>query len=72
LGARRHKLLKVEVPTPVFRFGVLASLLPVAVFGISVPIAYANTTIALLSWILVYPLEKTLDIFRPTESGAIF
>lgn len=60
--AARRGLLVVTVPRDVYRFGLVASTLPVAVFVLSIPLAAAtNSTIALLSWIVIWPLEALLD-----------
>ncbi len=67
--AKRRGLLVVEVPRDVYLFGIAASTLPVAVFVLSIPLAAAtNSTIALLSWIVIWPLELLLDRFTPEHS----
>jgi uncharacterized membrane protein len=60
--ARRRGLLVVTVPQEVYRVGLAASMLPVVVFLLSIPLAAAtNSTIALLSWIVIWPLELLID-----------
>jgi hypothetical protein len=55
----------------VYRFGVIASTLPVAVFLLSIPLAAAtNSTIALLCWIVIWPLEALLDRHAPEHARA--
>jgi hypothetical protein len=67
--ALRRGLLAVVVPPPVVRHGVVASTLPVAVFLISIPLALvAGSTVAILSWLLIWPLEALLD--RRAPKGA--
>ncbi len=64
--AERRGLLVVAVPRDVYRFGLVASTLPVVVFVLSIPLAAAtNSTIALLSWIVIWPLEALLDRRAP-------
>lgn len=67
--AQRRGLLVVTVPREVYRFGLAASTLPVVVFLLSIPLAAAtNSTIALLSWIVIWPLELLLDRLAPKHS----
>ena len=67
--AERRGLLAVAVPRDVYRFGIVASTLPVAVFVLSIPLAAAtNSTVALLSWIVIWPLEWLLDRRAPEHS----
>lgn len=66
--AERRGLLAVAVPREVYRFGLAASTLPVAIFLLSIPLAAAfNSTVGLLSWILIWPLEWILDRFAPEQ-----
>ena len=44
-----------------FRYNFLASLAPVLLFTVSIPVAYVSTTWALLSWLLIFPLEFFID-----------
>jgi len=53
--AYRRDLLRRQ-PTPeIYRFGVLASLSPVAFFAASIPFAFLSTTLAVAIWFLVVP-----------------
>jgi uncharacterized membrane protein len=62
LVARSRGLLRFVVTPGVARHGLVASLLPVGVFVLSIPIALAaNSTVALLSWVAIWPLESLLD-----------
>ena len=40
-----------------FKYEVIGAVLPVTLFAVSVPIAFENTTLALLSWLLMIPGE---------------
>jgi uncharacterized membrane protein len=63
--AYRRKLLRLQ-PTPaVYRFGVIASLSPLLFFAISIPVAFANTTIAVLIWFLTAPFGRMLERRAP-------
>lgn len=69
VASARRGLLVVKVPREIFRFGLIASLLPVAVFILSIPLAAAtNSTVALLSWIVIWPIEALLDRLAPERS----
>jgi uncharacterized membrane protein len=69
ITAGRRGLLAVSVPREVYRFGIAASTLPVVVFLLSIPLAAAtNSTIALVTWIVIWPLEWLLDRFAPEHS----
>jgi uncharacterized membrane protein len=70
--AQRQGLFRRTLPRDVYRYGVIASLLPVAAFVVSIPIAFVDPTLALLSWLIVWPAEwiatKTI---RPPETDAL-
>jgi len=55
--ANRDGLFRRTMPPPVLRFAMVASVIPVIVFLLSIPIALYRTTTALWSWILIWPLE---------------
>ncbi|HEX5586462.1 MAG TPA: TMEM175 family protein [Acidimicrobiia bacterium] len=59
--AHREGLFRHRLPHDVVRYSVLAALIPVALFMASIPIALVDTTLALASWILIFPLEIVLD-----------
>jgi uncharacterized membrane protein len=67
--AQRAGLLRARMRDDVFRANLLASLTPVLVFAISIPIAFADAGWALLSWLLIFPLEFLVDRrFRPDDA----
>jgi hypothetical protein len=71
--ANHDRLLRRPLPLPVLRFGLLASLIPVVVFLASIPIALHKTTTALLSWILIWPLEFVAHKkFRPSDADEYY
>lgn len=53
----RGQLCTRSLPRPVLRYAVGTALVLVVVFFISIPIAFVNKTWALLSWLLIFPLE---------------
>jgi uncharacterized membrane protein len=70
--ALRRDLLAVAVSRTVARQGVVASTLPVAVFLISIPLALAfGSTLALFSWLLIWPLEALLDRYWPEAAAKL-
>jgi uncharacterized membrane protein len=63
--AYRAKLFAMEITPPVYRFGVVASLVPVFCFAFSIPIAFASTTIAAATWFLTIPLGAWVESRAP-------
>jgi uncharacterized membrane protein len=63
--ATRSGLLAQAMPGDVFRWGVAASLLPVALFLASVPVAFVSTRLAVVVWLALIPAEMLLDRRRP-------
>ena len=61
--AQHEGLLRERMREDVFRGTMAASLAPVVVFAISVPIAYVASSWALLSWLLIFPLEWFIGRF---------
>jgi uncharacterized membrane protein len=64
--AKRGDLLRIRFTDEVFRLELVASLLPVLVFGISIPIAFVSTTLALCFWLFVFPAEWILARTAPS------
>jgi TMEM175 potassium channel family protein len=58
-------LLKRTPPPHVFRFGLTASLVPVAVFALSVPISLWRTDVAMASWVLLAFIRPMAHRRRP-------
>jgi uncharacterized membrane protein len=70
--AHADRLFETELPFDVVRWSVLAAMIPVAVFFLSIPIAFVDTGAALLSWILIFPLEALLDRrLKPDEADEL-
>ena len=71
--ANRDGLFRRTMPPPVMRFTMVASLIPVGVFLASIPIAFLATRMALLSWILIWPLEVIADkTLKPADADECF
>jgi uncharacterized membrane protein len=68
--ARRAHAFREPPGDDVFRFEVIASVIPVTLFVISVPIAFVSTTLALWSWILVFPAERIIARLAPARFRA--
>jgi uncharacterized membrane protein len=70
--AYRRDLLRRK-PTPeVYRFGVIASLSPVLFFAISIPVAFASTTVAVLIWFLTAPSGAWIERRAPEGVEQLF
>jgi uncharacterized membrane protein len=66
--AHRRGLLLTRLSPAVFRWGMLASLAPVAVFLVTMPFAFLSTTGVLLSWaVLMALLSRALGRIAPEE-----
>jgi uncharacterized membrane protein len=60
------------LPIEVVRWSIVAAMIPVIVFFLSIPIAFVDTGLALLSWILIFPLEALLDRrLKPDEADEL-
>ena len=66
--ARRRGLLRKEWPEEVYRWTMLASLSPVVMFALSVPVAFVSAQLAVVLWFLAIPLGRLLDRRRPEGS----
>ena len=51
---------------------IRASLLPVAFFALSVPVAFVHTYVAIAVWFLSLPGEALLDRYKPASFDAAF
>jgi uncharacterized membrane protein len=70
VAGRRH-LVRFVITSQMARHGLVASLLPVAVFLVSIPVALVtSSTVGLVFWFTVYPLELLLDRLWPVERDA--
>ena len=67
--ARRRHLFREELPEEVYRWAVRASLLPVLLFALSLPVAFVRPWLAILIWLMAIPLQLFLSRYRPAEAG---
>jgi uncharacterized membrane protein len=70
--AQQQLLFRRAIPPDVFRYGMIASLVPVVAFLVSIPIAFADPTLALASWLIVFPVERLVDRMKPAGADEIF
>ncbi|MBV1851359.1 TMEM175 family protein [Catellatospora tritici] len=63
--AYRADLLRVRIRPEVLRWGTMASLSPVVLFALSIPVAYWNTGAAVAVWFLSIPVGIYLNRIRP-------
>jgi len=70
--AQRHGLLRETMPEDVYRFGVTGSLSPVVFFVLSVPVAFASTTLAVILWFGAIPFNAVLARWKPDQADRFF
>lgn len=70
--AYHAKLLRPGMPPGPRPWARVASLFPVIVFVLSIPIAFLNTTAALLSWLVLSPVGYLINKRMPPEVLAYF
>jgi TMEM175 potassium channel family protein len=64
--AQRHRLLDRTLPEDVYRYGMLLSLSPVVFFGLSIPVAFAFSSVwAVAVWFLGVPLQVVAGRWKP-------
>jgi uncharacterized membrane protein len=61
----RRELFRVPIPRDALHWALKASGLPVVMFLVSIPIAYASPLLGILTWLATFPAEMVLDRFRP-------
>jgi uncharacterized membrane protein len=66
--AARRDLLRAPMTPSEYRHGWMASLIPAVVLAISIPIAYVDSGLAMLSWLLIFPAERILDRVVPPDA----
>ena len=71
--ARRHGLMRLVLPDDVYRWGLLASSTPVIILVVTLPLAVVDTTLTLVSWVVLGPLLQLLIArLRPAGMGEHF
>jgi uncharacterized membrane protein len=66
--AHRRAMMSERLPEEIYRWGVFMSLSPVVFFALSVPVAFASTTVAVAFWLLGLPLALISDRWKPAEA----
>jgi uncharacterized membrane protein len=69
--AYRADLLRRQIPAEVYRFGVIASLSPVAFFLVSIPFAFLSTTLAVCIWFLTAPFGILAERWAPEGAAEL-
>jgi uncharacterized membrane protein len=70
--AHRNGLLARSMPEDVYRWGRINSLAPVAVFLASIPIAFVDTTLAVLVWLVTIPIGIWANKHAPRGAADYF
>ncbi len=61
--------MRVRFTADGFRWAMLASLAPVVVFLVSIPVAFAvSPEWALYTWVLIFPIEMLVDRLKPEHA----
>jgi uncharacterized membrane protein len=63
--AHRRGLLARRLPDDVYRWGVIASLSPVAFFIASIPISFVDSGLAVATWFLMIPWQMFARRWKP-------
>jgi uncharacterized membrane protein len=67
--ARRRELFRKEWPEDVYRWALRASLSPVLMFALSIPVAFFEARLAIVMWFLAVPLGMLLSRRRPADAA---
>ena len=63
--AYRKGLLNRELPEDVYRWGAMLSLSPVIFFMLSIPIAFVDSSLAVLVWLGAIPFQAIANRWKP-------
>ncbi len=67
-ASKNHRLVDPSLNSQVIRFNYHRELVVIAIFLVSVPIAFFSTTLAQISWVVLAPLIRILQItYRDIE-----
>jgi uncharacterized membrane protein len=70
--AHRRGLMERQMPEAVYRWGAMMSLSPVIFFLLSVPVAFFNTILAVLTWFLAIPFGMIAARWMPDQGERFF
>jgi uncharacterized membrane protein len=68
--AERHGHLRERLTPEAVRFGTIASTAPVLIVGLSLPVALVSPQLALLSWLLMFPVGYWIGTHPPASIPA--
>jgi uncharacterized membrane protein len=63
--AHRKGLMMRRIPEDVYRWGMMLSLSPVVYFLASIPVAFVDSTLAVLIWFAGIPIQLVARRFQP-------
>ncbi|MBM3667906.1 MAG: DUF1211 domain-containing protein [Actinobacteria bacterium] len=63
--AHRKGLLLRPMPEDVYRWGAMLSFSPVVFFLASIPVAFVDSTLAVLVWLLMFPFQAIATRWKP-------
>ena len=67
-ASRNHRLVDPQLGTRAIKFNYHRELIVIAIFLLSIPIAFFSTTLAQISWIALAPLVSILQrVYRDVE-----
>jgi uncharacterized membrane protein len=69
--AHRAGLLRIPLSPSVFRAGLANSTLPSVLFGLSIPLAFVSSRLAVLLWLLAIPIGLVIDRLTGVRSKAL-
>ena len=69
--AYRHGLLRRKLPEDVYRWGAMLSLSPVIFFMLSIPVAFIDSTFAVLIWFGAIPFQAIADRWKPPRADEL-
>jgi hypothetical protein len=65
--AWRGKPLTEEMSPAGLHWSMTAALAPVAMFLVSIPIAFASPILGIVTWFVTFPIEALLERFHPAD-----
>lgn len=68
--AHRHGLFERALPAEIYHWGVGVSLMPVAFFVASIPLAFFHTGLAVALWFGSIPMQALINRWKPPDTDA--
>jgi uncharacterized membrane protein len=66
--AHRQGLFRKPVPPAVYRWAAMLSISPVVAFLLSIPVAFADTGLAVFVWFLAIPFQVIAARYKPEDA----